>query len=186
MIGIGTFKLLYLLVPIVIVFVLFIGFLVSMYFQKRKSSKKESMEEEMEEAMFQVIEASKMSKSAIVVIPDESDIPVYEKLVESGKLKKNPLGSGYMLAEDHEKVWSNIPKEHVHPKFEPDDGVLTKDIDPKTGKLVPVITEQMLKEDRSKVKEIIENKIKEVEKIRPEIEMNKKKIAEMFAKDKEK
>jgi hypothetical protein len=129
-----------------------------------------------EEVMMQILDASKKTKSALVVIPDKSDIQLFNELVNEGLLRKNPLGDGYMLTEDHEKIWSKIPTDSIyHSKFEPDDGVLTKDLDPKTGKLVPVITEKMVLEEKEKVDEILRRKKDEIEKIRPVIEAEKRK-----------
>ena len=138
--------------------------------------------------MSQVFEASKKCKSAVVVFPEDQDIPVYDALVKSGRLRRNPMGSGYMLSDDHEKIWSNIPADHVHTKFEPDDGVLTKEIDPVSGKLVPVITEKMLLENPGAADEILRKKREEVERMRPKIEEDKRRIVDsMFAiKNKEK
>lgn len=151
-------------------------------------TRKSNMRSRMEEAMFQVYAAAGKCKSAVVVFPEEQDIPVYEALVKSGSLRRNPLGSGYMLPDDHEKVWSKIPVGHVHSTFEPDDGVLTREIDPKSGKLVPVITEKMLLENPGEADEILRKKREEVERMRPKIEEDKKKIIDsMFAiKNKEK
>ena len=151
-------------------------------------TRKSSMRSRMKEAMSQVHEASKKSKSAVVVFPEEQDIPVYDALVQSGRLRRNPLGSGYMLSDDHEKIWSKIPADHVHTKFEPDDGVLTREIDPGTGKLVPVITEKMLLENPGAADEILRKKREEVERMRPKIEEDKRRIVDsMFAiKNKEK
>lgn len=154
----------------------------------KEYSKKRDIKNKEKEAMSNILEAAKKCKSAVVVLPEEEDIPVYEKLVSDGKIKRNPLGSGYMLTDDYEKIWSKIPSEHVHAKFEPDDGVLTRDVDPKTGKLVPVITEDMVLNNKEKVNEIIKNKINEIEKIKPKIEEEKRRIigSIMTLKEKEK
>lgn len=151
-------------------------------------TRKSNMRGRMEEAMFQVYAAAENCKSAVVVFPEDQDIQVYDALVKSGRLRRNPLGSGYMLPDDYEKVWSKIPVDHVHTKFEPDDGVLTKEIDPVSGKLVPVITEKMLLENPGAADEILRKKREEVERMRPQIEEDKKKVVDsMFAlKNKEK
>lgn len=160
--------------------VLLLIFVASIGFNKNWFSKKErKIEERIKEVMSEIYDAAKNTKSAIVVFPDENDIPFYEMMVKKGYIRNNPLGNGYMMTEDYEKMWSKINVDNIcHTKFEPDDGVLTRELDPKTGKLVPVITEKMVFENKEKIQDIIKTKREEVEKLRPKIEEEKRRTEE--------
>jgi len=60
------------------------------------------------------IRSEKITSGRGCFFPPDEDKPLYEELVEKGRMVKEPLENGYMFREDYEAVWGNINPNDIH------------------------------------------------------------------------
>jgi len=60
------------------------------------------------------IRAEKIVRGRGYFFPPDEDKPLYEELVEKGRMMKEPLENGYMFREDYEAVWGGVDPKDIH------------------------------------------------------------------------